>query len=549
MASSPLERAREYHERTKHHYGRYAASLGYMDWETQPDPFRAYQGAPRVALQQVPLTHSPPYCAGLVAGKVETPALDLRCISQLFQDTLGLTAWKSSGVTRWALRANPSSGNLHPTEGYLLAGAIPHLDDEPGVWHYQPFLHALERRSSVPEASWGELAAQLPEGAFLVALTSIYVRESWKYGERAFRYCQLDVGHALAAVAIAAAGLGRTCRLLEGIGDGRLASWLGVAGQRGPEAEHPDALVLVHPAGAEVPEAVLRGGVLPELPSECARSFEGEPNPLAQSHQPWPAIDGVHTATLKQGPPAELLWERTLAPAHSSAGEDHAAGLRPLIHQRRSAVAMDGRTRLSRESFFDILKGLVPHRASVPFAALPWRPRVHLVLFVHRVDGLPPGRYVLVRHAEALEPLQSALGGNLAWTRPEGCPEELDLYLLEPEDCRGLAADLSCGQAIASDGTFACAMLAEYDEPLETYGAWFYRRLYWECGAIGQLLYLGAEAEGVRGTGIGCFFDDETHRALRLAGHAFQDLYHFTLGGPVEDERLETLPPYGHLGG
>ena len=35
-----------------------------------------------------------------------------------------------------------------------------------------------------------------------------------------------------------------------------------------------------------------------------------------------------------------------------------------------------------------------------------------------------------------------------------------------------------------------------------------YRRLFWECGLIGQVLYLEAEAAGVRGTGIGCFYDD-----------------------------------------
>jgi hypothetical protein len=26
---------------------------------------------------------------------------------------------------------------------------------------------------------------------------------------------------------------------------------------------------------------------------------------------------------------------------------------------------------------------------------------------------------------------------------------------------------------------------------------------------------------------------------------AFQSLYHFTVGGPVDDPRLTTLPPYG----
>jgi hypothetical protein len=35
-----------YHERTKHHYHRFAASVGYMDWATQPDPFRRARQQP-----------------------------------------------------------------------------------------------------------------------------------------------------------------------------------------------------------------------------------------------------------------------------------------------------------------------------------------------------------------------------------------------------------------------------------------------------------------------------------------------------------------------
>jgi len=65
---------------------------------------------------------------------------------------------------------------------------------------------------------------------------------------------------------------------------------------------------------------------------------------------------------------------------------------------------------------------------------------------------------------------------------------------------------------------------------------------------IGQVLYLDAEAHGMRGTGMGCFFDDITHEILGLSDNAFQDLYHFSIGKAVEDRRLTTLPPYRHLG-
>ena len=94
-------------------------------------------------------------------------------------------------------------------------------------------------------------------------------------------------------------------------------------------------------------------------------------------------------------------------------------------------------------------------------------------------------------------------------------------------------------------GAFSLAMIGEYQEALFTYGAWFYRRLFWEAGLIGQVLYLEAEAAGVRATGIGCYFDDPVHDTFGIGDLAYQSLYHFTVGGAVEDLRLTTLAPYG----
>ena len=71
-----------------------------------------------------------------------------------------------------------------------------------------------------------------------------------------------------------------------------------------------------------------------------------------------------------------------------------------------------------------------------------------------------------------------------------------------------------------------------------------YRRLFWETGVIGQVLYLEAEAARVRATGIGCYFDDPVHELLGLKDRRFQSLYHFTVGGAVDDPRLTSRPPY-----
>ena len=85
-------------------------------------------------------------------------------------------------------------------------------------------------------------------------------------------------------------------------------------------------------------------------------------------------------------------------------------------------------------------------------------------------------------------------------------------------------------------------MLAHYEAAARE--PWCYRALYWECGMLGQVLYLEAEAAGIRATGIGCFFDDEMHSLLGLRGSAWQSLYHFTAGGALDDARLSTLAAY-----
>src|SRR5439155_13502577 len=119
---------------------------------------------------------------------------DVNSIAVLFELALGLSAWKEYRGSRWALRCNPSSGNLHPTEGYAVLPAVPGLGA--GVYHYVSRDHALECRRTLTAVEAARLAGLLPPGSFLVGLSSIHWREAWKYGVRAFRDCQPDLRHA-----------------------------------------------------------------------------------------------------------------------------------------------------------------------------------------------------------------------------------------------------------------------------------------------------------------------------------------------------------------
>src|SRR4029077_6538037 len=164
-----------------------------------------------------------------------------------------------------------------------------------------------------------------------------------------------------------------------------------------------------------------------------------------------------------------------------------------------------------------------------------------LAIFVHRVEGMAPGLYLLLRDPLTFDWLRATLPGEL---RCEPSDADLPLWCLARDNVQALAARLSCDQAIAADGFFSLAMVADFDASLQTFGPSFYRHLFWETGVVGQVLYLEAEAAGARATGIGCFFDDPVHEVLGLRGHAFQSLYHFTVGTPVDDARLTTEPGY-----
>ncbi|MDH5670230.1 MAG: SagB/ThcOx family dehydrogenase, partial [Nitrospira sp.] len=221
----------------------------------------------------------------------------------------------------------------------------------------------------------------------------------------------------------------------------------------------------------------------------------------------------------------------------------------------RSAVAYDGNTSITSSAFFQMLQRVMPQAdrpqldRPIPWDLWPYDPAVHLIVFVHRVDGLTPGVYVLVRDPRKLSFIQESVNRDITWVPPSGCPDDLPLYWLLEGDARGLAVQVSCRQDIAGDSAFSLGMLAEFEGGLRERGSWWYPRMFWEAGLLGQVLYLEAEAAGVRATGIGCFFDDPVHEILAVNGLSLQSLYHFTIGGPVEDHRLQTLPPYHHIKG
>lgn len=534
---SDTDRVFAYHRRTKHRFEAYAPGPPAHDWDAQPAPFRRFAGAPVVRL---PLASeaSPMLQAALQRpwrGAVDAAfnaAVDVESLGVLLNLSLALTAWKSYGSERWALRANPSSGNLHPVEAYVIAVGIAGLAD--GVHHYRPDDHALECR-----AAFGASAGRAP--LLAIGISTVMWREAWKYGERAFRYCQLDVGHAVAGLAYAAAALGWTLHQRRELATSSLASLLGVdraadfpASHRA-DTEREEAELLLQLAidgqlAALDPPALLADARWQGVASVI------DPAPM----QRWPIIDEVAAATRTGGGPsaeARPVSPPTLPTAAAPGGPP----LADVILNRRSAQRFNPRATLAAGDFFTLLAATLPG-AGAPWFALAAPPRISLVLFVHRVDGLEPGLYLLARQPQHRLPLAGRYVSEPVTAAPPGLPF-FHLTTAEPQELRRLARAIHCHQDIASNACFALGMVAEFAAPIAADPA-AYRDLLREAGAIGQVLYLEAEACAMRGTGIGCFFDDPFHEVLGLTGEAFQTLYHFTVGVPMDDARLETSAAY-----
>lgn len=482
---------REYHNFTKHTAEKLRRTQHFLDWANMPDPFRHYENVPVLDLPADPPT---PDVAALsvLEGAHGTPVAKdgAAFLSQLLFHSAAISATKlvpSSGY-RYALRVNPSSGNLHPTEFHFITRGLADWPD--GLYHYRPSSHMAEQRAT------GEVIAGA--GSLTFVLTSIAWREAWKYRDRAYRYCLHDIGHAWEVLTLAARALGCDTFARGAFADDELARDL-----RLHEDEWP--MLIVEIRGAGIP-------LRPQLASETTWRG-GVANPLSVEPIVYRRIEEVHAAT-KAGAPVVTFDDDLRRGSDDIALPMAVKSSRPfgtIARTRRSALDFrGGADSMTRAQLQSILSA-----ASRPFAAdfaqAPW---IQLYLYVHRVDGLEPGVY--------------------RYQHPR-------LELIRSGDQRVAAAGLSLGQDLAGNSCVTFSMIADLDRATRVHGDRGYRYAHFEAGAIGQRLYIAAEALGLGATGIGAFFDDEVHHYLDVRPEQGQVVYHFAIGYPVADPRVGEL--------
>jgi SagB-type dehydrogenase family enzyme len=331
-------------------------------------------------------------------------------------------------------------------------------------------------------------------------LTSIAWREAWKYGDRAYRYCLHDIGHAWQALALAARAIGCDSFATADFPDDEVAQFC-----RLHDDEWPMLIV------------ELRSAFIPALEPEAAETvwYGGRANRLSPETIDYPLISGIHHATKRSD------WRASSAAEPTRRGSGEIMLPPPVFSRspfgevargRRSALNFKGGT---QSISLTQLSSILAATAGPLFADFAGARLIQFYLYVHRVDGMEPGVY---RH----------------WPQPG------ELERIRSGDQRVAAAGLSLGQDLAGNACVAFSMIGDLDRAARAHGDRGYRYVHFEAGAIGQRLYLAAEALGLAATGIGAFYDEEVNGYLGLSAAQGQVVYHFAIGYPVPDPRLDA---------
>ena len=188
-----------YHSTTKHSYNSVRTNPNRLSWEDQPSTYKNYP------------------------EHYKKVKLDLdRDEDRFLYHIAGLTAKKSYPSGEYYLRINPSAGALYPNELYFQARGIEGIED--GIYHYEVSSSSLTLLQTITEEEGLEpyLGYTTAMQGYLFLVSSVYYRSSWKYKNRAFRYCLLDAGHLLGCIEASALLRSNTVEMRYDIDRGKL---------------------------------------------------------------------------------------------------------------------------------------------------------------------------------------------------------------------------------------------------------------------------------------------------------------------------------------
>ncbi len=303
----------------------------------------------------------------------------------------------------------------------------------------------------------------------------------------------------------------------------------------GVEAEDADLVIAIGPANNDV------HAIAKDLPRSAesdgypwiGRANRLDPHPLYR----WPVIGQVSDATQGSG-----IGAHSGVPDYPPLRQTSEVRAADVILGRRSAQRFDTKFKMNADVFYHMLDRLLD-RPNAPWDVWTFTPRLHPVFFVHRVEGLDPGVYALPRHPAAADALRQQMRQDFEWQTPENAPAHLPFVRLLRTDCRIIAKTMNCHQAIASDSCFALSMVSEFGSIVSD-NPWRYRQLHWRRDFWDRPSILRPKPPVSVAPASAATSMTPLHEVLGITTTQFQALYHFTVGRPLTDDRILTLPAY-----
>lgn len=126
--------------------------------------------------------------------------------NELTMEQISQLLWAAQGITdkTWGFRAAPSAGALYPLYLYLVKSD--------GVFQYVPDGHKLiqisaeDKRSSLVRASLGQ--TYVGEAPLDIVIAGNFRITEAKYGQRSYRYLNMEIGHAAENIHLQAVAMG-----------------------------------------------------------------------------------------------------------------------------------------------------------------------------------------------------------------------------------------------------------------------------------------------------------------------------------------------------
>jgi SagB-type dehydrogenase family enzyme len=473
------------------------------DWSLEPFPYKVYESLDPL---EIPREFAPTTLSALAAlartgaepgGDAIPDRAALARIALLSNGILKRGGHRPGGAII-EYRTSGGTGARYHLELYFVCGDIPGLDA--GVYHYSAQDHSLrliragDYRAVLTEATGREKAVDA--APVVLAMTSTFWRNAWRYKGRAYRHTFWDAGTTFANVLSLAASVELPARLVLGFSDAQVNALLDVDGER----EATVALCAIGRTGVPAGKAPEFGPL--GLPTRAISPREVEFQVIPRMHHASSLASGTHAAAwrarplARPEPPArgDLIPLRPLPPDRYPDRP-----IEDVIMRRRSTRHYDTQAAIPFEAFSTLLDSSSRGVAADCFApdALPLHSQY---LIVNGVEGLEPGIYLHHPRLGAVE-------------------------LLRAGDFRRNAQRLAVEQEYAADAHVNSYYLTDLRPVLERYGNRGYRAAQLEAALYGSKLHLGTHALGAPGLGAvgSTSFDDEVVKFFspRAAGQSY----------------------------